>query len=264
LRVAEIGSGERFSPDRNLLAHMYEEIQANGYDVICLDPLITLHGVPEGNPMMRGVMDIFRDIAAENDCSVEIVGHTRKPPIGADFQLTAYDTRGSGTIVDALRSVRMLDLMTIEEADKAEVKEFERERHVKITPAKRNYSATAAPPEWIRIENIEIENGDDVGVVIPWTWPGHDPAAFEAAVQRAEQVFIEVMPRLQKRGQRFSDKKGVNFAPKLLLKEPEAREARVNETALTEAMRRLIERGVIQIKVLGSGTHELVVADVDI
>jgi hypothetical protein len=89
LRVAEIGSGERFSPDRNLLAHMYEEIQANGYDVICLDPLITLHGVPEGNPMMRGVMDIFRDIAAENDCSVEIVGHTRKPPIGADFQLAA-------------------------------------------------------------------------------------------------------------------------------------------------------------------------------
>jgi hypothetical protein len=138
LRVAEVGSGDRFSPERNLLAHMYQEIQANGYDVICLDPLITLHGVPEGNPMMRGVMDIFRDIAADNDCSVEIVGHTRKPPMGADFQLTAYDTRGSGAIVDALRSVRMLDLMTVEEAEKAEIKEYERERHVKVTPAKRN------------------------------------------------------------------------------------------------------------------------------
>ena len=49
---------------------------------------------------------------------VRIVGHTRKPPIGFDAQLTAYDTRGSGAIVDALRSVRMLDLMTVEKAQK--------------------------------------------------------------------------------------------------------------------------------------------------
>jgi AAA domain/Bifunctional DNA primase/polymerase, N-terminal len=183
LRVAEMGSSDRFSPDRNLLAHMYEEIRANEYDVICLDPLITLHGVPESNPvMMRGVMDIFRDLAAGINCSVEIVGHTRKPPIGFDAQLTAYDTRGSGAIVDALRSVRMLDLMTVEEAEKAEVQDYERERHVRVTPAKRNYSATAAPSQWIRIENLIINNGDDVGVVAPWEWPGHDPAAFEAAV----------------------------------------------------------------------------------
>ena len=117
LRVAEMGSGDRFNPDRNLLAHMYEEIRANEFQVISLDPLITLHGVPENNPvMMRGVMDIFRDLAAGINCSCEIVGHTRKPPIGFDAQLTAYDTRGSGAIVDALRSVRMLDLMTVDEA----------------------------------------------------------------------------------------------------------------------------------------------------
>ena len=52
-------------PDRNLLAHMYEEIRTNEFEVVSLDPLITLHGVPESNPvMMRGVMDIFRDMAA--------------------------------------------------------------------------------------------------------------------------------------------------------------------------------------------------------
>ena len=83
--VAEIGSGDRFTPDRSLLAHMYEEIRANEFEVISLDPLITLHGVPENNPvMMRGVMDIFRDLAASINCSCEIVGHTRKPPIGFD------------------------------------------------------------------------------------------------------------------------------------------------------------------------------------
>jgi hypothetical protein len=204
LRVADVGSGDRFSPDSKLLAHMYEEIRANEFDVIILDPLITLHGVPENNPvMMRGVMDIFRDIAAGINCSVEVVGHTRKPSMGFDGALTAYDTRGSGAIVDALRSVRMLDLMTQEEAEAAEVSEFERERHVKVTPAKRNYSATGGEPQWIRIENLIINNGDDVGVIEPWTWPKRDPAFVEAATQRAERVFLEAMPVLIKHGQRL-------------------------------------------------------------
>ena len=184
-------------------------LPANSTRRCSLDPLITLHGVPESNPvMMRGVMDIFRDMAASLNCSTEVVGHTRKPPIGFDGELTAYDTRGSGAIVDALRSVRMLNLMTSSEAEEAGVQEYERERHVRVTPAKRNYSATAAPPNWIKIENLLISNGDDVGVVIPWTWPGHDPAAFEAAVRRAEGIFIEVATRLIKRGHRLSDKGG--------------------------------------------------------
>jgi AAA domain len=261
LRVAEIGSGDRFAPDRSLLSHMYEEIRTNEFEVISLDPLITLHSVPENNPvMMRGVMDIFRDLAASINCSCEIVGHTRKPPIGFDAQLTAYDTRGSGAIVDALRSVRMLDLMTTEEAEAADVEEYQRERHVKITPAKRNYSATAAAPEWIRIENLIIPNGDDVGVVSPWAWPSRDPAAHEASVQRAEGVFLVVAPRLIKQGQRLSDKKGANYAPGLIAEEAEAKEARVRDSHLSEAMSRLINVGKVVIfdgYKAGRPVHEL-------
>jgi hypothetical protein len=263
LRVAEVGSSDRFSPERNLLAHMYEEIRTNGFEVISMDPLITLHGVPENNPvMMRGVMDIFRDLAAGINCSTEVVGHTRKPPIGFDAQLTAYDTRGSGAIVDALRSLRMLDLMTVEEADKAGIEDYERERYVKVTPAKRNYSATAAPPQWIRIENLIISNGDDVGVVTPWEWPGHDPAAFEAAVQRAEGVFLEVATNMIKLGKRLSDKAGRNFAPNLIAETPEAKEMRVNETILKAAMERLIKEGRVEVfdgYKNGKPVHELLV-----
>jgi hypothetical protein len=186
LRVAEIGSGDRFTPDRNLLAHMYEEISANEFEVISLDPLIALHGVPENNPvMMRGVMDIFRDLAASINCSCEIVGHTG--PIGFDAQLTAYDTRGSGAIVDALRSMRMLDLMTVDEAQKVGVEEYRRERHVKVTPAKRNYSATSGPAQWIRIENLIIANGDDVGVVSPWEWPHLKSAGLDQPAHSLKQ-----------------------------------------------------------------------------
>jgi hypothetical protein len=67
------------------------------------------------------------------------------------------------------------------------------------------------------------------------------------------------MPRLQKRGQRFSDKKGINFAPKLLANEPEAKEMRVNETSLEEAMKRLIANGDVEV-VDHNNVHELRIA----
>jgi RecA-family ATPase len=265
LRVAEVGSADRFAADRNLLSHMYEEIRDNGFEVTSLDPLITLHGVPENNPvMMRGVMDIFRDLAASINCSTEVVGHTRKPPIGFDAQLTAYDTRGSGAIVDALRSVRMLDLMTTEEAERAEVEDYERERHVKVTPAKRNYSATAAPPQWIRIENLIISNGDDVGVVTPWEWPSSDPAAVEANVLRAQQVFLEAAWRLIEIDKvRLSDRAGKNYAPTILAATGEAKEARIAKGALEEAMKRLIRTGWLEVfdgRMNGRPVRELRVA----
>jgi hypothetical protein len=141
----------------------------------------------------------------------------------------------------------MLDLMSAAEADPAGVEEYTREQYVKVTPAKRNYSATGASPEWIRIQNLIISNGDDVGVVTPWEWPGRDPAAIEAAVQRAERVFLEVAPRLIKSGKRLSNLNGKNYAPKLLAETPEAKEARVNEAVLTTAMERLLEYGKLEV-----------------
>ncbi len=100
-----------------------------------------------------------------------------------------------------------------------------------------------------KVHKIEVL-GDGQQFVVsgtPWEWPGHDPAAFEAAVRRAEAVFLKVMAQLKKRGKRLSDKRGVNFAPKLIAETPEAKEMRVNETVLVEAMGRLIEFGRLEV-----------------
>ncbi len=55
------------------------------------------------------------------------------------------------------------------------------------------------------------------------------------------------MAQLKKRGKRLSDKRGVNFAPKLIAETPEAKEMRVNESVLLEAMGRLIESGRLEV-----------------
>jgi hypothetical protein len=258
LRVAE--GYDKCVPDAALLVHMKAEIERNEFDVVILDPLITLHGVQESNPvLMRGVMDIFRDIAAELDRSIEVVGHTRKPQAGVEADLSVHDARGASSITDALRSVRVLDVMTESECDKAGLEEHERPDHVRISPAKRNYSRTGAPPEWIKLESVLLPNGDDVGVVTPWTWPTRSPEAAAEVAKLADGIFIEVAVRLIAMGRRLSDRKGQNFAPKIIAREKEARSAKVGAHALEAAMRRLIEQNRVRVVDSGGGrfVHEL-------
>jgi RecA-family ATPase len=259
LRVAE--GYDKFVPRRDLIAHMRSEIERNGFEVATFDPLITVHGVHESNTvLMRGVMDIFRDLAAEMDCSVEVVGHTRKPLPGSESELSVHDTRGASSITDALRSVRMLDVMTEKEAERAEIDDVERTQYVGIAAPKRNYSAENKPPDWIRIQSVPLPNGDDVGVVTPWTWPVKDAAAAADADKRAENIFIEAAVRLSGMGRRLSDRPGMNYAPSLIAKEPEAKRAKVRKAALESAMKRLIEQNRIEPVDEGRGGrafHEL-------
>jgi RecA-family ATPase len=259
LRVAE--GFERLEVKKPLIAHMRSEIERNDFDVLILDPLITMHGVHENNTvLMRGVMDIFRDLAAEQDCSIEVVGHTRKPQAGSEEQgLSTHDARGASSITDALRVVRVLDGMSEREAEAAEVED--RAQYVSVTSPKRNYSAAQTSPDWVKIESVTLFNGDDVGVVTPWEWPAKDASATAEANKRAEDVFVEVAVRLIGMGRRLSDRKGINYAPKLIIAaDAAARRAKIKKAALEGAMARLIEQNKIELVDTGSGnrvTHEI-------
>jgi len=64
--------------------------------------------------------------------------------------------------------VRVLNRMSREEAEKAGV---ENERaYFAVTADKVNLSP-AASRDWFHLEDVELGNGDHVGVVEPWQWP---------------------------------------------------------------------------------------------
>jgi hypothetical protein len=205
-------------------------------------------------------MDIFRDLAAGLDCSIEVVGHTRKPQAGVEADLSVHDARGASSITDALRSVRVLDVMTETECSNAELEEYERTDYVRISPAKRNYSRTGTAPEWIKLESAQLPNGDDVGVVTAWHWPVKDAATAAEDGKRAESVFIEAAIRLIGMGRRLSDRRGMNYAPAIIAREKEAKAAKVKVWALEAAMKRLIEQNRVVAVDSGPSTrpvHEL-------
>jgi hypothetical protein len=98
---------------------------------------------------------------------------------------------------------------------------------------------------------VDLPNGDGVGVVTPWLFPGQDgapssPQKIEAE-RKAEHVFLEILRRLTLAG-RFVGERGSHNAPHVFAKEREAKVAKVGKAAFDAAMRRLFDKGKIRIE----------------
>jgi RecA-family ATPase len=252
LRVAETWSQVRLQTDHRLVKCITEAIGDNKIDVSILDPLVTLHGVPENNPgQMDQVIRIFTRMADAQNCAIDLSHHTRKlaPGSGSD-DVTIDDMRGAGAVKDAMRAVRMLNVMSSKDAENAGFMELERSNYFRIDRAKANYSGPAKTAIWRQFVNVNLPNGDAVGVIAPWLFPGQDgapsPEKLEAE-RKAEHVFLEVLRRLFLAG-RFVGEKGTYNAPHVIAKEREAKAAKVGKATLDAAMRRLFDKGKIRIE----------------
>jgi AAA domain len=173
LRVAETWSQVRLQTDHRLVKCITEAIGDNKIDVSILDPLVTLHGVPENNPgQMDQVIRIFTRMADAQNCAIDLSHHTRKlaPGSGSD-DVTIDDMRGAGAVKDAMRAVRMLNVMSSKDAENAGFMELERSNYFRIDRAKANYSGPAKTAIWRQFVNVNLPNGDAVGVVAPLAVP---------------------------------------------------------------------------------------------
>jgi hypothetical protein len=143
-------------------------------DAIIVDPFVSSHRVTENdNNAMDSVVKTWNRIADETNVSVELVHHTRKSN-GQGAELTVEDGRGAVSLLAGARSARVLNPMTLHEAEKGGVEQ--RRSYFRISNGKSNL---APPPEgttWCRYIGVDLGNGpdgvgDNVGVVTSWTMP---------------------------------------------------------------------------------------------
>jgi hypothetical protein len=136
-------------------------------DVVVLDPFISFHYLAENDTAaMDGLVKRLGEIALRQACCIELSHHVRKPTTGQS-EITVYDARGAGAIVNAVRSCRVLNHMPREVAEAASINPDERSSYIRIDSGKRNM----APPEsarWSRLVNITIANGDKVQALEGW------------------------------------------------------------------------------------------------
>ena len=170
-RFVKVDRGGAAVIDREMFQALTALVVDNKLDCVIVDPLAAFHGVPENdNGLMEQVVSEFARVAEQTDCCVELSHHTRKRQGGAAGELTDDDSRGASAVAYAVRSVRVLNRMSKEEAALPGVEPEERALYLRIDRYKRNL----APPEkatWVRLASVALPNGDNVQAVEPWSYP---------------------------------------------------------------------------------------------
>ena len=94
-----------------------------------------------------------------------------------------------------MRAARVLNRMNTKDAEAAGCDEGQRLLRFRVDRAKGNYSP-AQVATWRQLVNVEIANGDAVGVVAPWEFPGQGQLTPEraSADRKADEVFLH-LPR---------------------------------------------------------------------
>lgn len=153
---------------RPVVDALIAEIKANEIDVLIVDPFVSSHTVSEND---NGAIDMvakeWARIADVCNCAINLVHHVRKTN-GAE--VTAESSRGAVSLIGAARSVVVYNRMTKDEAEAAGVDPKLMGFHFRT----QNDKANLAPPEsadWFRMNNVDLENGDSVGVAAPWHYP---------------------------------------------------------------------------------------------
>jgi hypothetical protein len=156
--------------NQGVINEMKALIVANQIDVFMLDPFISFHAVNESANMDMDMVlkDALGSLAKATNSAGEIFHHPGKPKPGQET--TVEDGRGASAIIWAVRSARVLNFMTPEEANKIGIAETDRRRHIRITNGKANMGPVGAST-WIRIELEPLPNGDEIACGSLWTPP---------------------------------------------------------------------------------------------
>ena len=156
-------------------------IIGEGIDVISVDPFIRTHGVPENdNNAIKSVVTYYEEIARECGVAISLWHHARKGK-GGNNDATVDDARGASSFVDACRSVRILELLSQDDAKKLSIADHHR-RYFHAVSGKLNYAPPVDDREWYHLASFELLNklnpfgalfigGDSIGVIEKWSLP---------------------------------------------------------------------------------------------
>lgn len=144
------------------------ELTARAVDVLVVDPFVSSHQLSENdNRAIDMVVKQWAMIADRCDCSINLVHHVRKQN---GTEATADSARGASSLIGAARSVMVYNRMTKEEAELAGVAPEQVGFYFRVQNDKANL-APADAADWYRMNNVDLDNGDQVGVACRWEWP---------------------------------------------------------------------------------------------
>ncbi|WP_291201508.1 AAA family ATPase [Hyphomonas sp.] len=198
IKLAGVEADQRsYAVDEPEFARLEQEIRLRAIDVVIFDPFVSIHDLNENdNPMIDRLAKRLVKLASTTNCAVHLVHHTRK---SNGSENDADSSRGASALVAAARIVRVLNGMTANEADKAELPKGSHRRFFRTSLDKQNLAPAQSDRNWHQLMSVDLGNGtpplgldsDLVGVPQKWAWPEQKVEISLHSIRRIQEALHE-------------------------------------------------------------------------
>lgn len=146
-------------------------IKEKDIQVLVIDPLVAIHNVNENdNGMVNAVARVLRSICDKTGVALLAAHHTPKGS-GVNTEAHAGNAdagRGASSLRDAARAAFTLSRMSDTTAQAMGIPDADRNRYLRYDSAKSNFSLPDNEATWLKLETVQLANGDQVGVPVPF------------------------------------------------------------------------------------------------
>lgn len=150
-------------------------VKDQNLDIVVIDPFVSSHSLSENdNTKIDRVAKRWAKLANDCNIAVSLVHHTRKN--NGSGATDTESARGAKSLTDAARVVRVLNQMTTEEADGADIEIGKHRQYFRLNRDKANLAPAEHEKQWKRIVSVFPKGREDeelasIGVVEHWDHP---------------------------------------------------------------------------------------------
>jgi hypothetical protein len=156
-------------PNTKLVEYLCRKIPEKQIGCVFIDPFVGAHNINENDNMaVNAIVAEIRRVADETKSAIGLVHHIRK---GNGEDASIDSVRGAGSLIGAARAARVINRMSPDDAAKLGIDEAEARSIFRVDDGKANLAPPAASAVYRKMEGVKIDNGEWIGVCIPYTLP---------------------------------------------------------------------------------------------
>jgi hypothetical protein len=177
-------------PNTKLVEYLCKKIPEKQIGCVFIDPFVGAHSLSSENDNVgiNAIVAEIRRVADMTKCAIGLVHHIRKGN-GEDAGIDSV--RGAGSLIGAARAARVINRMSPDDAAKLGIDETEARSIFRVDDGKANLSPPAAAALYRKMEGVKIDNGEWIGVCIPYTLPNAFDGINPKHAQAAQRIVAD-------------------------------------------------------------------------
>jgi hypothetical protein len=184
-----IQTREGVLPNTKLVEYLCKKIPEKQIGCVFIDPFVGAHNINENDNMaVNAIVAEIRRVADETKCAIGLVHHIRK---GNGEDASIDSVRGAGSLIGAARAARVVNRMSADDAAKLGIDETEARSVFRVDDGKANLAPPANAAVYRKMEGVKIDNGEWIGVCIPYSLPDAFDGISGKDARRMQQIVAE-------------------------------------------------------------------------